>query len=307
MNETDTRVFCIGETVLDIIFSENQPVAAKPGGSMLNSSVSLGRAGVRVDFISALGNDHAGDLVMDFLAENHVSTGGILRYHDWNTSLALAFLDKQRNAEYTFYKEFPGDERWFSPPATAQGDIILFGSFFALTERIREPILSFIRQARRSGAFIIYDPNFRRSHLAGLEKTRPMIIENIAVADLVRGSDEDFQHIFSANTALEAYRHLAEAGCPSLVYTKNKAGVEWISPLGHHVAAVPQIDPVSTIGAGDAFNAGIIHALLQEKGNPSSFNPDHILRTAIKFSENVCMSMDNYISAEFAGTLRTKR
>jgi len=306
MNEPEIRVFCIGETVLDIIFSENQPVAARPGGSMLNSAVSLGRAGVHVDFISALATDHAGDMVMDFLAENHVSTSSILRYRERNTSLALAFLDKHRNADYSFYKVFPGVEEWFSPPATEPGDIILFGSFFAITERIRGPILSFIRRARSSGALIIYDPNFRKSHLAELEKTRPMIIENIALADLVRGSDEDFQYIFAANTAIEAYHHVEAAGCPTLIYTKNKEGVELICPGSHHVAKVPQIDPVSTIGAGDAFNAGIIFALQQENGNPSSFTWELILQTAVSFSENVCMRMDNYISPEFASTLRTK-
>jgi fructokinase len=47
-------VYCIGETVLDIIFRDDQVIAAKPGGSMLNTAVSLGRSGIPVEFISEI-------------------------------------------------------------------------------------------------------------------------------------------------------------------------------------------------------------------------------------------------------------
>lgn len=40
------RVIGIGETVLDILFKNDQPIKVVPGGSTFNSIVSLGRAGV---------------------------------------------------------------------------------------------------------------------------------------------------------------------------------------------------------------------------------------------------------------------
>ena len=51
------KVIGIGETVLDIIFKNNQPDTAAPGGSTFNSMVSLGRAGVSAYFISEVGNN----------------------------------------------------------------------------------------------------------------------------------------------------------------------------------------------------------------------------------------------------------
>ena len=51
------KVIGIGETVLDIIFKNNQPDTAAPGGSTFNSMVSLGRAGVSAYFITEVGNN----------------------------------------------------------------------------------------------------------------------------------------------------------------------------------------------------------------------------------------------------------
>ena len=51
------KVIGIGETILDIIFRDEQPSAAVPGGSVFNGIVSLSRTGVPVCFISETGND----------------------------------------------------------------------------------------------------------------------------------------------------------------------------------------------------------------------------------------------------------
>ena len=64
------KVIGIGETVLDIIFKDNQPIGAVPGGSTYNAMISLGRAGVPAQFISETGNDRVGQMIISFLKEN---------------------------------------------------------------------------------------------------------------------------------------------------------------------------------------------------------------------------------------------
>lgn len=56
-----TRIIGIGETVLDILFKEDQPQKAVPGGSTFNSIVSLGRAGVNCAMVTDVGGDHISD------------------------------------------------------------------------------------------------------------------------------------------------------------------------------------------------------------------------------------------------------
>ena len=87
------KIYGIGETVLDIIFKDSQPQAAKAGGSVLNSVVSMGRMGLPVSFISEYGLDDVGDLIDNFLKHNGVNSSFVHRFKNGNTALALAFLD----------------------------------------------------------------------------------------------------------------------------------------------------------------------------------------------------------------------
>lgn len=310
MNVRAGKVYCIGETVLDIIFQNDRPLAAKPGGSMLNSAVSLGRAGISVTFISDFGYDHAGDLILRFLLQNGISTEYISRYNDGKTAVSLAFLDQQQNADYSFYKIFPAERLTIALPTVQADDIVLFGSFYALTGALRSKIMDFIRNAKSSGAFIIYDPNFRQSHVDELDTLRPWILENISLADLVRGSDEDFRIIFNAESSMQALNAVNKAGCSSLVYTKGGEGVELLTSGFSKSYTVPKIEPVSTIGAGDAFNAGIIYEMLRGENKESRIAhisqgmADKLIATGIHFSTEVCQSFDNYISAELGMRLQ---
>ena len=76
------KVIGIGETILDIIFRNNRPHTAVPGGSTFNGLISLGRLGVPVSFISEVGNDHVGDIIRDFMKENNISTRYVDRFPD---------------------------------------------------------------------------------------------------------------------------------------------------------------------------------------------------------------------------------
>ncbi|MCE5225859.1 MAG: PfkB family carbohydrate kinase, partial [Porphyromonadaceae bacterium] len=101
------KVIGIGETILDIIFKDNQPHAAVPGGSVFNGLISLSRLGVSVLFISEIGNDRVGDIIGAFLEENNITTDYIDRFPDGKSPVSLAFLDDQNNANYIFYKDYP--------------------------------------------------------------------------------------------------------------------------------------------------------------------------------------------------------
>ena len=74
------KVIGIGETILDIIFKDEQPVGAVPGGSMFNGLISLGRAGLNASFISETGDDRVGKRIISFMEQNHVDTSNISVY-----------------------------------------------------------------------------------------------------------------------------------------------------------------------------------------------------------------------------------
>jgi fructokinase len=299
------KIYAIGETVLDIIFKNNQPFAAKAGGALLNSSVTLGRLDLPVFFIGEYGLDEVGSLIDRFLKENNVSTQYVYRYYDGKSSLALAFLNENNDASYDFYKFYPENRLNIDFPEIQPDDIVLFGSIYAITPEVRGKLLGFINQARKKKAVVIYDPNFRKQHLHNLPILLPMILENMSLANIVRGSNEDFSFILGVDTADEAYEQIGKK-TPNLLYTDSSKGVSVRTPSLHVEYPVRTIQPISTIGAGDNFNAGVVYTLYKLGIRYDDLNHldettwAEITGTAVDFATQVCLCYDNYISREFA-------
>jgi fructokinase len=302
------KIFGIGETVFDIIFKEGIPQAAKAGGAMLNSMVSLGRIGLPAFFISEYGNDEIGNIIDAFLNENGVSTEFSHRFSDGKTKLSIAVLNERNDADYSFYDKYPAERLKLRLPGINRNDIVLFGSIYAITEKIRDRFTSFIRSAYDNDGILIYDPNFRKTHSSDLNILRPMMIENMQNSVLVRGSDEDFRNIFGAETPDEAWAAIKDY-CRSLVYTANGHGVYVRTEVFSGEFPVRQIIPVSTIGAGDNFNAGMIAALYkmgigkEDIGVMGEEKWSAVISSGVDFATDVCLSYDNYISNEFAAKI----
>ncbi len=303
------KIYCLGETVYDIIFKNGQPKAAKAGGSMLNSTISMGKLNLPVYFVSEYGTDDIGNEIDKFLKSSNVNTQYVYRYSEGKTSIAIAFLNERNDARYTFYKELPKKRLEIEFPIPTTDDIVLFGSFYAINKEIRKQITNFINKAKLAGSLIIYDPNFRKAHLDELIELRPLIVENMQMASIVRGSNEDFQMICNASN-IESACNFVSQYCSILLYTANKEGVYIKTGNKNLFFKVPKLNPVSTIGAGDNFNAGIIFGLLKEKVDNQNIlllndqTLEKITNYGIMFASDVCMSYDNYISDKFADKIK---
>jgi fructokinase len=301
-------IYTIGETVLDIMFKDDQAITSKAGGAMLNTSVSLGRLGLPISFISEYALDQVGNMIERFLAENNVNTNYIYRYVDGKSALAMAFLDKNNNAGYDFYKFYPDKRLDITFPEITPNDIVLFGSFYGIAFEIRDKIKAFLTMAREKGALIYYDPNFRKSHQHELDKLLPVIMENMSLAHIVRASDEDLEIIAGIKSPENAYKFVRQY-CPNLIYTQSTQGVHVYTPSIKAGLPVKKIVPVSTIGAGDTFNAGIAYGIYTNQLNVfrleslTEMDWRELINFGINFATEVCMSYDNYISKDYAAFL----
>ena len=299
-------VFGIGETILDIIFKEEQPYKAVPGGSVFNGLVSLGRLQVPVTFISEVGKDQVGDLILRFMAQNHISTQYIDRFPDGKSPISLAFLDANRNAKYAFYKDYPTQRLEVPFPRIEADDIFIIGSYYALNPALRPRMVEFLQYAHERKAIIYYDLNFRKAHAHEAIRLMPTVLENLEYADIVRGSDEDFLNLFGEQAGDRVYADHIQFYCDRLITTYGAKGVDLsTSRFKQHYDALA-IEPQSTIGAGDNFNAGLIFGLLKEDvrlKDLADLTPDsweRIIRHGMALAGEVCQSYDNYISTDFA-------
>ena len=300
------KVFGIGETILDIIFRNDQPQKAVPGGSVFNGLIPLGRLNVPVSFISELGNDRVGDMIRDFMEDNHITTEFVDRFPDGKSPISLAFLDDDKNANYIFYKDYPAQRLEVPLPKIEKDDIFVFGSYYSLNPVLRTRMVEFLQYAQERKAIIYYDPNFRKAHAHEAIRLMPTVLENLEFADIVRGSDEDFQNLYGKSDAQEVYKEHIQFYCDRFLTTHGANGVNLHTRNFTRHFDSPQIQPLSTIGAGDNFNAGIIYGLLKydvRHADLPSLDQDtweKIIRCGMDLASEVCQSYDNYISKEFA-------
>ncbi|MEG1580093.1 MAG: PfkB family carbohydrate kinase, partial [Bacteroidaceae bacterium] len=182
------NIIGIGETVFDIIFKNEEPTIAVPGGSTFNALISLGRAGLNTLLISETGDDRVGRKICAFAKENGIDTSFINVCQGTKSPLSLAFLNAQNDAEYIFYKDHEHDQLDFLYPDIQPNDLVLFGSYYALNPVIREQVRSFLEYAKKCGAILYYDVNFRSAHRHEVVKLMPALLENFEFADIVRGS-----------------------------------------------------------------------------------------------------------------------
>ena len=307
------KVIGIGETVLDIIFRDDQPIAAVPGGSTFNCLISLGRCGVKASFISETGNDRVGQRIIRFLEENGVDSSSVSVYPDSKSPLSLAFLNEKKDAEYIFYKDHPKDRLDFNYPEVNENDIVVFGSYYAVNPVIRPQVLGFLEYAKSHGAILYYDVNFRASHKDEVIKLTPNILENLELADIVRGSTEDFDVMFHKTDADAIYRSQISFYTKKFICTNGSEPVELRADGGlkKQYPILKSNGVVSTIGAGDNFNAGFIYGLMKYDITREHMDAgltesqwDSVISCAMQFSANVCKSLNNYVDKEFANNLK---
>ncbi|MBR3093275.1 MAG: carbohydrate kinase [Prevotella sp.] len=300
------KIVGIGETILDIIFKNGQPRAAVPGGSVFNGIVSLGRMGENVAMITETGNDKVGDIIVDFMKANHVSTEAVCRFNNGRSALSLAWLDDNNDADYQFYKDYPKARLEVEWPVIDADDIVMMGSYFVLNPVLRDKVLEFLTYAQERGAIIYYDFNFRKSHKDDALKLYAGILENMEFADIVRGSEEDFDNMFGKTDPDKIYKSEVEFYCKNMLCTSGGGNVRLITKNFNKSYDVEKIETVSTIGAGDNFNAGVVFGLIHQGVLKSDLDNldeatwDKIVRCGIDFAAEVCTSFNNSVSMDFA-------
>ena len=246
--------------------------------------------------------------IISFLEENHVDASSINVYPESKSPISLAFLNEQNDAEYIFYKDHPHDRLDFVLPEIQPDDIVMFGSYYAVNPVIRPQVQGFLEYARDNRAILYYDVNFRASHQNEVMKLNANILENLEYADIVRGSQEDFEVMFNKHDAETVYKAQISFYCKNFIYTQGSEPVE-VRGTGGFARQYPttQMETVSTIGAGDNFNAGFVYGLVKNgitrEMLEAGFTPeqwDSLIGEASEFSANVCGSIHNSINEAFA-------
>lgn len=247
-----TTVAVIGEALVDVV--DGRPHV---GGSPLNVAVGLARLGLPTTLHTRIGDDAHGALIVEHLRRSGVRTapGSV---DDGRTSTAIATLDETGQASYEF------DLDWsIAEPEIGEVRVVHTGSIGA----IREPGGTVARATVcTAGPAVLrsFDPNIRPAVMG----TPDAVIERVhglaADCHVVKLSDDDAAWLGAPTgaSADDVLRAIAESGVPFAVMTRGAGGcTALVDGLRHDVPA-SRVEVADTIGAGDAFMAGLLYALV---------------------------------------------
>jgi len=257
------------------------------GGTAANTARALGALGVPVVFAGAVGDDAFGRRVAADLATCGVDTGALVVTREADTCQVIAMLEPDGERSLVVWPPDGGALRWLRPedvPAElVAGATWLHTTGMCLRDApVRDAVLAAMAAAQAAGVPVSIDLNLR-VELWGLDAERRAVVERaIALADVVLGSGPEELVPLAAAMASpdgngepgagaddpveDAARQLSARG-RTVVARLGGSGVLACAPDGSVVRSPAfEVDVANVIGAGDAFNAGFIAAMVEDRG-----------------------------------------
>ena len=257
--QSGPHILAIGEALIDVVITYEQPdfPVEIPGGSPANVALTLGRLGRPVALATWIGLDERGRLIDFHMYDSSVHVTGASRGAS-HTSTALARLDESGAASYTFDLEWAPAPPITVPP-TAQ--IIEAGSISAIIEPGASAVLDALTRGREH-ALVCFDPNARPSIMGEPEAALASLERFIALADVVKVSDEDIEWLTGGAPIDEVVDRWLGMGPSLVVVTRGKHGSLAVTSSGLRFTKTPSdVKVVDTVGAGDSFMGGMIDAM----------------------------------------------
>ena len=262
-------ILCAGEALIDMLprqsTSGENAFAPLAGGSVFNTAIALGRLDAHVQFFSGLSSDLFGDVLRAELTASKVDSSPA-SISDRPTTLAFVKLTNG-HASYAFYDENTAGRLITAndlPEVTA--DAIFFGGISLVVEPCAAAYQALMLREAPTRVTMI-DPNIRPGFIKDIARYRARLDHMLALADIVKVSDEDLNWINPAPLALrDKVADLLNNGPSVVILTRGSEGATGYLADGAEVQ-VPALktEVVDTVGAGDTFNAGVL-AKMSELG-----------------------------------------
>jgi fructokinase len=258
----------IGEALVDIVVSSDWSCRASPGGAPANVAVALARLERDVSLRARLSRDGFGTMLRSHLSRNGVSTRDLVAAGE-PTTLAIATLGPAGQAAYSFYLNGTADWMWREPELPSlPGDVeaLYLGSLASALPPGAAHIESLAHRTHSAGkAVIVYDPNLRPGATPDPGAERRRVERQLRQVHVAKASAEDIGWLYPGETVSEVARRWQRLGPGLVVVTMGADGAFALSADGTEVTVPPvPADVKDTIGAGDAFSAGLIDAMAGE-------------------------------------------
>ncbi len=262
MEITNKQILCIGEVLWDRL-----PSGAKPGGAPMNVALHLNAIGEDASIASRIGDDQPGMDLKTFLENSGLSTEFIQLDENLPTSEVLVQLDENNNATYEICEPVAWDNLQLTESLAekaANSGVLIYGSLASRNQQTRQTLLKLLE----ADALKLIDVNLRKPY-----DRRELVEPLLHKSDVIKLNDDELL-VFAAWYAKQNLNEqqliqwLADHyGAKLVCVTKGENGASLYCEgrFYHHPGF--KIHAVDTVGAGDAFLAGLLAALFDQKSH----------------------------------------
>lgn len=239
-----------GEALVDLVIDTDGSVTAKLGGGPFNAARAIGRLGSDVAFLGSLSRDRFGALLCAQLVADNVDDS-LVQFTELPTTLASAELDGRGAATYHFYFSDTAAPNLHLLPLPDDVTIVHIGTLGMVLQPMAST-LEAVLAGLAEDVLVVLDPNCRPrvtsdrvGYMARLQRMLPR-------ADVVKVSSDDLDFLVSHDHGA-GISMLLDGGAGVVLHTDGGRSVRIHSTKFHFEVAVPTVEVVDTIGAGDAF------------------------------------------------------
>jgi fructokinase len=291
-------ILVCGETLIDLVHVDGDVWRALPGGSPANTAVALARLSTSTAMLARISSDAFGTRLRERLIGDGVDVRYVVTAAE-QSSLAVVDLDERGSARYSFYLRETADWQWvtsdlpvaFDPSVTA-----LHAGSMALLMPPGSVVLEAMLEREREHRVVSIDPNVRASICPDPRVYREIVERWLRLAHIVKASVDDINWLYPERSYADVLADWSTRGPSLVVFTRSADGAlaRLASGLQVGVGGI-DVEVVDTIGAGDTFTAGLLHALdeggllnISAVGHLTAEQVEEALRFAVLVSAVAC-------------------
>jgi fructokinase len=289
------QAVCFGELLVDMVSDADSSLAQAPrflkapGGAPANVAVGLARLGIPTAFVGQVGNDPFGHWLRDTVAQENVDTKYLRMSEAARTTIAFVATRTDGKKDICFYRN-PGADAQFSPDdfdATVleNAQVLHCGSVSLSLNPCCDAQFDAVEKARAKGVLISYDPNWRPSLWNDLEAAHELVWKMMPLSDIVKVADEEWEFVTGTSDFAAGAAKIRALGPKLVIITRGADGAYFNYEGSEGEVAGFVAKAIDTLGAGDAFVAGMLSQIL-ERGLQSTLNAAALQET-VRFA-NAC-------------------
>jgi fructokinase len=252
-----------GEALVDLV-QEDGVLRPFPGGGPFNTAVALGRLHVPVAFLGRISEDRFGRVLDARLAESGVDRRYVLR---GASPTPVAVVHSSDGGDHEFALYIAGTAYADVAPTdlpALDGDVVaVYTGTLALATDPPATAFESLMERETGRRVVAVDPNVRPAACGDRDAYRRRFERWGGLANVVKLSAADAEWLYPGASADSVLEVVLGHGAQLAVMTLGADGAVARSGAARARAPSPQVEVVDTVGAGDAFGAGLLCRLWQ--------------------------------------------